>query len=108
MKSGKRNVKVSVQRYTVATNGYGEDIADWNELGTAMAAVFYGTGSERRAAGREHASQTASFEVNANAVMRSLTTLDRLVVEIDGSIWDITAVSPISRQDVAITGVKSA
>lgn len=104
MTAGRRDNLVTLQRYTTTQDESGQEVETWAPLGTAWAAVYYGTGQERREAAREQGSQTATFEVLANATTRSVTVRDRIVF--DGT-WDITAANPIGRKEIALTAVRA-
>lgn len=94
--AGRRNNKITFQRQTL-----NEDVLGGTEAGAwanlfalpRMSAVFYGTGSERRAAAAEQSAQVATFNVLADSETRTVTTKDRIVF--NGANWDITAVTPI-------------
>lgn len=92
MTAGRRDTLVTLQRYTATQNGEGEEVETWADLGTEWAAVFYGKGDERRQAALEQGQQAASFRMLSNALTRSLTVRDRIVV---GTVqWDILANTP--------------
>lgn len=104
MKAGKRNVLIKFSRIGGGLDDYGHPNGARVDLGTAWAAVFYGSGQERRAAAGIEAAQTATFEVPANATTRALNVRDQ--IEGAGGIWNITAIVPIDREGIALTGVR--
>lgn len=104
MKAGKRDRKVSVERYTVTEDAFGGTVETWAEHLQAWAQVIYGTGQERREAGRENASQPATFRLLADSETLGITTADRIAF--DGANWDIVSLSPLGREGLEITAVR--
>lgn len=94
--AARRIHRIEFQRLASAEDALGgTDGAAWANLfdQPRPAAVFYGTGAERRAAAVESATQAATFNVLADSETRTVRTKDRIIF--DGAAWDITAVSPI-------------
>lgn len=98
--------QVEFRRKGSATeNAAGEPIPGASTLiAPAWAAVYYGKGQERREAAIEGASQPATFNVETNSALRGVTVAD--FVRFDGSDWDITNISPMSRSEIDFTAVR--
>lgn len=103
MSAGRRNVLATFSRPGGALDDYGHPSGAAIPLGTAWAAVFYGSGQERRAAAGAEGAQAATFEVPANATTRALNVRDQ--IEAAGFVWNISAIVPLDRALIAITGV---
>lgn len=102
---GGRPHLVSFERASVMRDGYGQDIETWAELEKAWCAVFYGLGSEQRAAASEDALQPATFETDYTAALATLSARDR--VAFDGAVWDIKAMNVIGRNaGIRVTAVR--
>ncbi|MGV1682907.1 head-tail adaptor protein [Sphingopyxis sp. NJF-3] len=95
---GRRDTLVTIQRFTSTQDEYGEEVQTWVDLGKEWAAVFYGTGAERREAAREQGEQAATFNVRSNTMTRGLSIRDRIVSGSDN--WDIVSVAPIRRAEI--------
>lgn len=106
MTAGRRDTLISIERAVAVQDPYGEETLTWSQLGTEWAAVFYGRGDERRQAAMEQGTQAATFQLLANAMTRSLTLRDRIVL--DEMAWDITGAVPVGRQHVEVTATRSA
>ncbi|KZY90846.1 MULTISPECIES: head-tail adaptor protein [unclassified Erythrobacter] len=104
---GRRDQRVTLQRYTTSSNDYGEEVETWGDIGTEWAAVFYGRGSERRQAAMEQGAQPATFQFLSNPVTRSLTIRDRIM---HAGQWDIVGISPDApdRGLLEVTAVRGA
>lgn len=105
MTAGRRDQLITLSRFTTTQDEYGEEIQAWAPIGTEWAAIFYGAGSERRQAAMEQASQTATFQILANELTRSLTVQDR--IEFNGN-WDIQSISPMQRGLIEATAIRGA
>lgn len=106
--AGKRRFKIQFQQPTVSRASVGtKKTASWSSLGYAMARVFYGTGAERREAGVEQASQSATFNVLSDSVTRAATAEGRIVF--GGLNWDITGIAPLltAPAEIEFTAVAS-
>ncbi len=104
-RSGRRAHLVSFERASVARDGYGQDIETWVELEPAWCAVYYGLGSEQRAAAMEDALQPATFECDYTATLATLSARDR--VAFDAGVWDIKAMNVIGRNaGIRVTAVR--
>ena len=98
-----RNTLVTLERATTVRDDYNEETESWAQVGEEWAQVFYGRGDERRQAAAELASQTATFQMDANETTLALAENDRL--QADGRIWDIRGIAPHTPRhgDVEIT-----
>lgn len=103
--AGRRDTLVSIQRFTSTQDDYGEEVQTWAELGKEWAALFFGTGTERREAAREQGEQAATFNVRANDITRGIRIRDRIVL--DGENWDIVSTAPIRRSEIDLVAKRS-
>lgn len=106
MKNRLRNTLITLQRYTSTTDEYGDPVQAWSDLGNEWAQVFWGRGDERRSAAMEQGAQPATFRIPANELTRALTVRDRIML--DGAVWDIQGIAPMSRAGVEVTAVRAA
>ncbi|MEO1921823.1 MAG: head-tail adaptor protein [Sphingomonadaceae bacterium] len=104
MKAGKRDRLISVERYTITEDAFGGTVETWAAHLQAWAQIIYGTGQERREAGRENASQPATFRLLADSDTLGITTDDRIAF--DGDTWDIVSLSPLGRDGLEITAAR--
>lgn len=94
--AGRRIHSIRFQRLSSSEDALGgTDTSAWSNLfdNPRPAAVYYGSGGERRQAAVESAAQTATFNVLADSETRTVTTGDR--IEFNGTPWDITSIAPI-------------
>ena len=106
MSIGRKDTRIAFERATVVQDDYGEEIPTWEPLGREWAAINWGRGDERRQAGMEQGSQSATFTVYDNAMTAALSVKDRIVL--DGQNWDITSSVPGKRRgDRDITAVRA-
>lgn len=101
----KRTTRILIERAAVAQDDYGEEIPTWSQIARPWAAMFYGTGQERRQAAAEAGLQSITLNVLASALTRSVTLKDRIVV--GAETWDIVGISPIGRREIDFTAVRS-
>lgn len=104
MRAGQRDRKISVERYIVTEDAFGGTVETWAEHLQAWAQIIYGTGAERREAGREGSTQPATFRLLANSETLAITTADRIAF--DGDNWDIVSLSPLGRDGLEITAIR--
>lgn len=104
----RRPHRVTFEKRSVTQDAYsGHDIETWTPHFDEMAAIFYGTGTEQRAAAQLQGEQTASFEVLSNSRTRELTIADYRIVE-RGAAWNIRALSDMGFNDgVKVTAVRA-
>lgn len=104
MKSGPRTDIITIQRDTGTTEDLaGARIEAWTTYTTAWAETIYGTGSERREAGKEGGSQVATFRVPVFTETLATTTADRISFN---GIWDIVGAVPLGTDGVELTAIK--
>jgi hypothetical protein len=108
--AGQRNAVVLFQRNTAGVSAMGgAAAANWQLLGTSrLAKVLYGSGAERRGAAGEAAAQAATFRLLADALTRTVTQKDRILM--DGLAFDITSIAPIGgpqAREIEFTGMAS-
>lgn len=93
--AGELRHAITVQRATFTRDSLGHrQPSGWATLVTAKAKVLYGTGAERREAGIETGTQSATFRVRSSAGLRGVTYQDR--ISFNGAAWDITGISPLA------------
>lgn len=106
MTAGNRDTLITFERANTTQDDYGEEVPTWATLGTEWAAINWGRGDERRQAGMEQGSQSATFTVYDNQMTRSVSPKDRL--KADDAPWDITSNVPSKTPgDRDITAVRS-
>lgn len=104
--AGQLNRRIAFERGGAVRNPLGGKAPlDWTALGSRLAKVLYGTGSERRSAGTEGAAQSATFRCRNDGLTATVTVKDRIAF--DGLNWDITSIAPIGRAPgyIDFTGV---
>lgn len=107
MSIGRKDTLIAFEHATVAQDDYGEEIPTWELLGREWSAINWGRGDERRQAGMEQGSQSATFTVYDNAITAAVSVKDRIVL--DGQNWDITSSVPGRRRgERDITAVRAA
>src|SRR3546814_16912198 len=79
VKSGPRNRKIIIERFTATTDDYGHGEKTWTDYCTDWAAVNFGTGQESREAAQESASVSATFPVLRNSKTAALTVQARQI-----------------------------
>lgn len=107
MTAGRRNRRVTFQRFTTTETEMGGEIEDWADYATAFARVVHGSGQERREAAQESASVTATFYVLRNALTAGLTPKDRISWE---GYWDIVSAVPSLQfnREMEVTATRAA
>lgn len=103
--AGRRDTLILIQRFTTTQDDYGEEVQTWTDLGSEWAAIFYGTGTERRQAAQEQGEQAATFNVRANDLTRGIRIRDRIVL--DGDNWDIVSNAQIRRSEIDLVAKRS-
>lgn len=71
------------------------------EIARAWGKVTYGTGAERRQAGRESSTAAATARVPSNSNTRQVDAT--CFCELDGATWDVTGNVPLGRRERDIT-----
>lgn len=107
---GRRDQRVTFERAAIERGELGAKRAPvWAQIGTPRwAAVFGGSGAERRsAAGVEQAVQTATFNVLPDSLTLALTVKDRVLW--NGLAWDIAGIFPVGHgpREIEITCLAS-
>lgn len=105
MSRGEYDSLIIVQRATVAVDDYGGETLTWAETEKAYARVRFGLAQEKREAAQEGGNQTATFEVAPTTVLRAVVLKDR--IHFDNSDWSITEVSPLNRNKLRFTAIRS-
>lgn len=93
--ASQRNQVIVFERATETRGALGgKSATSWAAMGTArFAKVLFGSGSERRTAAVESATQAATFRVLADDLAVEVTTQDRIVHR--GLAYDITGIAAI-------------
>jgi SPP1 family predicted phage head-tail adaptor len=106
--AGRRRDRITFERATIGTDGYGGEVQTWAAIGSRSANVNYGNGDERREAAQTKATVPATFRVPRDPLTRSLTAKDRITF--DGGIWNITAppVPTLEKDSLDIAAVRGA
>jgi SPP1 family predicted phage head-tail adaptor len=94
MRAGGLDRRVTLQRFTVTTDDYGEEIQTWSDLATVFAEVRQQSGREFIAAAQVQADRLVVFFIRW---FSGLTVLDR--VSYAGTLHDIVEVREIGRRD---------
>lgn len=101
---GERSQLVRIQRAVTAADDYGGESKTWHDLGTAWAAVRYGTGQERREAAQENASQAATFDFDYSPQTAGIRPTDRLYCF--DTVWDVASAVVIrANEAVHVTAI---
>lgn len=74
------------------------------EIARALGKVIYGTGAERRQAGRESSTAAATARVPSNSNTRQVNATS--FCELDGATWDVTGNVPWGRRERDITLIR--
>jgi SPP1 family predicted phage head-tail adaptor len=95
---GKSDRRITIQRATETTNGYGEKVATWATLITVWAELQKTSGAKEAIANRQDtAAKQLVFKIRSSTDSRGVTTKDRLVY--DGKYFDITGIEEQGRND---------
>jgi len=95
---GKSDRRITIQRATETTNGYGEKVATWATLITVWAELQKTSGAKEAIASRQDtATKQLVFKIRSSTDSRAVTTKDRLVY--DGKYFDITGIEEQGRND---------
>jgi head-tail adaptor len=101
---GERFHLVTIQRATTTTDNYGGEVRNWSNVGTAYAAVLYGTGQERREAAQDNATQAATFNFDWNPTVAAIRPTDRLFCF--DTHWDVSSAVVIGgNREVHVTAI---
>lgn len=104
--AGKRDQRITFERFSATQDEYGEPIETWAPFGKPQkVAVFYGRGDERREAAREQGGQTATFNCHATTTTKAIKITDRIVMGAEN--WDVTGISPVSRREIEFTAKRA-
>jgi head-tail adaptor len=96
--SGDRDRRIQFQEATPSKNALGVSVqSDWVLLQKAWALPRFGTSQERREAGAQNASQTATFRVLSTKKLRTVTADDQFrIVDNDGQAWNIVGMAAVA------------
>lgn len=108
MKTGNKIIAIEAKQ-TGATDGYGHPAETWARVCQCYAGIYFGTGSEQRAAMQEGASLPATFEVLSDSVTRTIAPLTHRIEYPEDTYWDITSAAEIGlNEGVRIIATKAA
>lgn len=100
--AGQRSHLVRIQQASVSTGGLGGETRVWNDIGTAWAEFFPGSGQERREGAKESASVPAVFNFDHMPLTAAIKPTDRLYCF--STVWDVfSAVTIGSNESVDVT-----
>jgi SPP1 family predicted phage head-tail adaptor len=94
MNPGKMDRQITLQKFTVTQDAYGEPIETWTTLAEVWAQYLPGGGNERFAAQQVFAETEARFLIYWR---NDVTPVNRL--QFDGKGYDILAVQEIGRRE---------
>lgn len=95
---GKSDRRITIERATETTNGYGEKVASWATLITVWAELQKTSGMRESIDNRQDtARQQLNFKVRSSTDSRAVTTKDRVVY--DSKYFDIIGIEEIGRND---------
>lgn len=87
---------IRFERAVVAEDESGVESEEaWSLIEKAWALPRWGTSAERREAGGQNASRTATFRVLSTAKLREVTPNDRIVEANSETIWNVTEGVPV-------------
>ncbi|MEV4934602.1 phage head closure protein [Sphingobium sp. LSP13-1-1.1] len=105
--AGRRNKRITIEARATADDGYGGSIETWTPFSRPWVSVYYGSGSEQRAAAQEGGSQAASFEMLSNSKTRAISVIEHRI-QFDGGIWDITAKQELgANEGIRVTAIRA-
>lgn len=107
MGAGQRDSVIAFIAAATTTDDYNQTVEDWDNpttLATRNTYVRLGTSQEQRQAAQEAASQSATFECVRSAELDAIPMTARIIY--DGSQWDITGRSPMSRKEIWFTAIR--
>ncbi len=97
MFAGKLDRRITLQRASVTTNEYGEEVPTWLTLATVWASKKDVSDGERIAAAEVAAEIGTRFQIRWDSSWSDLSPLDRVVY--DGRTYNISAVKEIGRRE---------
>ena len=92
---GSRKERITIQRATITTNAFNEDVETWGDLVTVWAKRMDASAGESYRAQEVGAQITARFTVLITSQLADLSPKDRIAH--DGRIYNITAVREVKR-----------
>lgn len=104
-RAGQRTELIVIERSTVTTNEYNEEVESWGELLRRRVRVRFGSAQEKREAAQEGGTQSASFECERSAALDAVTIIDR--ISYLGSSWDIVELAPLDTKTIRFTAVRN-
>jgi head-tail adaptor len=105
MNASNRTELIVIQRATVTTNEYGEEVPAWSTYASRRARVRFGTAQEKREAAQESGVQSATFECQRSATLDAVTLKDR--ISYLNSSWDLTEIAPLDRKTIRFTATRT-
>ncbi len=94
MITGKMDRRITLQRKTVTTNGYGEEVVAWTDLATVWAEKVDMRGSERYAAAQAVAQLDTKFRIRYRS---GITPIDRIIY--GNTTYDVGGILEIGRRE---------
>ena len=100
---GKSDRRITIQRATVTTNGYGEPVSSWATHITVWAELLKQSGlAERIQNDQDSATKVLSFKVRRSTDSLGVTTEDRIVY--DSLTYDIHGIEEVGRTELIFHG----
>lgn len=99
--AGKRNRRITVQRYVTTQNDLGEEVQAWSDLASCWANVRDVSDRERMQAQEVQADITTRFTVAYGPLTSTIDPKDRIVY--DGRVYNIYGCKTLEREGVEIT-----
>jgi SPP1 family predicted phage head-tail adaptor len=95
---GKSDRRITIERATETTNGYGEKVATWATLITVWAELTKTTNARESISDRQDtATKQLAFKIRSSTDSRAVSTKDRVVY--DSKHFDIIGIEEIGRND---------
>jgi SPP1 family predicted phage head-tail adaptor len=95
---GKSDRRITIERATETTNGYGEKVATWATLITVWAELTKTTNARESISDRQDtATKQMAFKIRSSTDSRAVSTKDRVVY--DSKYFDIIGIEEIGRND---------
>lgn len=90
-RAGDRYHRIAVERATVTTDSYNEEVRSWVLFTEAYAQIRWGSGDQRMQAAQEGGVQAVTFIVMQTPDLRAVTITDRIVR--GDEMWNIVAIA---------------
>lgn len=100
LRSGVRDRRVRLERYTVTQNELNEDVKTWGLLAEVWAAKGYRRANEAQVAAEVSAIRVLRFEIGWSPAVEDLNAKDRIEYPIGSGVYfDLSEVNEIGRRE---------